>query len=69
MMSDHPLPAAYRQLAAAEKIPPPVAFGRDLSMQFNPQLVQVLKQVVTSLTLSHIISTLLSPSSVPPFYG
>ena len=22
MMSDHPLPAAYRQLAAAEKIPP-----------------------------------------------
>ena len=22
MMSDHPLPAAYRQLAVAEKIPP-----------------------------------------------
>ena len=38
-------------------------------MQFNPQLVPVLKQVVTSLTLSQIISTLLSPSSVPPLYG
>jgi hypothetical protein len=45
------------------------AFRRNRSMQFNPQLVQVLKQVVTSLTLSQIISTLLSPSSVPPLYG